>query len=220
MWIVQELWLARKILFVFGDSTLTFGALARRIGKREVLLPLGRTRRVPAVTLCSSDAWRGHPMGLGVLQDMFRRSLCHDPRDKVFSLLALLDKYERTVLETFFPDYTMSVERVALITLAHFELWPSSRYLQRGLAEDFVNVKPSWLGIQSEVLWASLLNEVSTIDDSGSPLLGRMYINLPPTDDLQNWLEIQRSGPLNDQLSAAAAAEIKVLRELSERTMR
>ncbi|KAI0198823.1 hypothetical protein F4808DRAFT_434578 [Astrocystis sublimbata] len=48
-----------------------------------------------------------------------RHSQCKDPRDRVFALLGLVEVVERRNLERFFPDYSLSVDRVLVITLAH-----------------------------------------------------------------------------------------------------
>ncbi|KAI1128309.1 hypothetical protein F5Y10DRAFT_240706 [Nemania abortiva] len=48
-----------------------------------------------------------------------RHSRCKDPRDRVFALLGLLQSWERASLEKFFPNYSLSHDRVVVITLAH-----------------------------------------------------------------------------------------------------
>ncbi|RWA10602.1 hypothetical protein EKO27_g4502 [Xylaria grammica] len=50
-----------------------------------------------------------------------RHSRCKDPRDRVFSLLGLLPLEERKLLERFFPNYSLSEDRVVVITLAHLQ---------------------------------------------------------------------------------------------------
>ncbi|SCO30852.1 uncharacterized protein FFMR_02053 [Fusarium fujikuroi] len=56
------------------------------------------------------------------LQDLLehhRRSRCGDQRDRVFSLLALVPSEEQEILRKFFPDYSLSIDQVLIITLAH-----------------------------------------------------------------------------------------------------
>ncbi|KAI0423955.1 hypothetical protein F5Y09DRAFT_325745 [Xylaria sp. FL1042] len=48
-----------------------------------------------------------------------RHSRCKDPRDRVFALLGLCPPEERASLEQFFPNYSLSHDRVVIITLAH-----------------------------------------------------------------------------------------------------
>jgi hypothetical protein len=56
-----------------------------------------------------------------------RDARCKDPRDKVFALLSLVDPEERAALSRFFPDYSLSHERVVVITLAHLIRYPVKR---------------------------------------------------------------------------------------------
>ncbi|KAI1271132.1 hypothetical protein F5Y07DRAFT_35126 [Xylaria sp. FL0933] len=48
-----------------------------------------------------------------------RHSRCKDPRDRVFALLGLCEPGERASLERYFPNYSLSPDRVIVITLAH-----------------------------------------------------------------------------------------------------
>lgn len=48
----------------------------------------------------------------------FKDSQCGDPRDKVFSLLSLIPENEQRALTRVFPDYSLAVEEVIVMTLA------------------------------------------------------------------------------------------------------
>jgi len=63
-----------------------------------------------------------HPEFLQPLHELLvnhRKSQCRDPRDRVFAQLGLIPLEERKLLERFFPDYQMSEDAVAVITLGH-----------------------------------------------------------------------------------------------------
>lgn len=50
-----------------------------------------------------------------------RHSSCSNPKDRIFALLNLLSPAESAILNVFFPDYDLSLERIQLITLAFLE---------------------------------------------------------------------------------------------------
>lgn len=71
-----------------------------------------------------------HPEYLRPLYELlveYRRSKSKDPRDRVFALLGLIPHDERTLLQIFFPDYSLSEEHVATIALAHVLFYNPSR---------------------------------------------------------------------------------------------
>jgi hypothetical protein len=92
----------------------------------------------------------------------YRHSQCTDPRDRVFALLGLLELSERKLLERFFPNYSLSEDRVIIITLAHLR--------DMSLIDVTVESEELFygLGVESKarrarLLWAA--EKVSTIVD-------------------------------------------------------
>lgn len=49
----------------------------------------------------------------------FKDCDCSDDRDRIFALLSLLKADERAALGQYFPDYSLSMEAVVVISLAH-----------------------------------------------------------------------------------------------------
>lgn len=77
-----------------------------------------------------------HPEILQPLCDLLidhHKSECKDPRDRVFALLGIISTDEREILSTVFPDYSMTLDHVLVITLAHLTQFPAiSRMMRRG----------------------------------------------------------------------------------------
>lgn len=61
----------------------------------------------------------------------FHQTNCKDPRDRVFAFLGILPSVEREHLLKHFPDYTLTFEGVANITLAHVQAHFGQRYFSR-----------------------------------------------------------------------------------------
>lgn len=53
-----------------------------------------------------------------------------DPRDKVFALLGLVELEERDFLLRNFPNYSLSMDQVRIITLSHLTQFPNDRQSQ------------------------------------------------------------------------------------------
>ncbi|KAI0399578.1 hypothetical protein F4802DRAFT_588771 [Xylaria palmicola] len=131
-WVIQECLLARDIqvhcsgsiaswehfrealsveagvdLFTYPEDSRTTEALdARKHGALPLLLA-----RLPG------DGFTQRPLEELIIHH--RHSQCKDPRDRVFALLGLLPSWERASLGRFFPNYSLSHDRVIIITLAH-----------------------------------------------------------------------------------------------------
>ena len=118
-WVIQEYRLARDLRVYCSDTSMDwdqFGDLVQRRtdaqGPQPTLLfsalPLvqGREATAPQETLL--DLLRKH-----------HRSQCKDPRDRIFALIGLLTDWERDLLSRVFPDYSLSVDVVRVIALAH-----------------------------------------------------------------------------------------------------
>ncbi|KAI8947604.1 hypothetical protein F4801DRAFT_582240 [Xylaria longipes] len=134
-WVIQECLLARSIQVHCG------GAVAHWEGFREAISIEANvdlfTFPEDSRTTATIDSRKhgalplllARPPGEDVLQQRplneliihHRHSRCKDPRDRVFSLLGLLPSVERKCLEEFFPNYSLSDDRVIVITLAHLQ---------------------------------------------------------------------------------------------------
>lgn len=134
IWIVQELIASRKVLYLWGRRRIgwvdfvtalpTFlTQMDGNIFEARLLLNgwFSDVWRPLASLLLSKDkegknfSWR---RPLRVMLSDVHKSSCSEPRDRVFGLLNILPTSERQILGTFFPDYSLSLERVQLITLA------------------------------------------------------------------------------------------------------
>ena len=126
MWIVQEVLVARKVIYLLGRFRVCKSDLvyARDGAKHYAIHLYGRTNQIWEVwrliyTDLENQSWQTN---IGQLLSITSGSECSDPRDRVFALLNLLPAVERDVLRHFFPDYSMSLERVHFITLAFIKL--------------------------------------------------------------------------------------------------
>ena len=75
-----------------------------------------------AAALLSSRDIDGYPEMKTPLHRLLLRHRacnCQDPRDRVFSLLSLVHHEEKPFLDKFFPDYDLSHDEVAVISVAH-----------------------------------------------------------------------------------------------------
>jgi len=90
--------------------------------ERNALLPDHIATRFAALPLTLGRHPDKHPEFLQPLATLLVnhcRSKCKDAKDRVFSLLGLVNSDERRLLSRFFPDYTMHVDVVRIVTLAH-----------------------------------------------------------------------------------------------------
>ena len=149
MWTIQEFLLARNVELVWGYSHYTWkwlyrsgqAAQAKRFQELDGVGPLSK------------------------LLFLYQKSQCSDPRDKVFALLSLLPEYERRALSEFFPDYSMSIEKVQLLAIAYLLKGARLRYhLPEIPYMRLLRIKPYWvcaeaLGIQDLGVWDVLMAE-------------------------------------------------------------
>jgi hypothetical protein len=136
VWVIQEFMLARQQYIFWNGYHMTWATMkaAIPISIRHVkpytttLLPFLGTMPPCALVRASTDSERPY------LHELLKRhqyTHCHDPRDRVFSMLSLVPERERAQLRKFFPDYTMSVKEVAIILLAHYSRDPQYDEIQR-----------------------------------------------------------------------------------------
>ncbi|KAI0165111.1 HET-domain-containing protein [Hypoxylon sp. FL1284] len=131
VWIVQELILSKDVVLLYGRSRRrwTWGWKIRQAFYRVWSLD-GRYNAFANMGLLGFGARniRNRGRNLGELMNFLERSEATDARDRVFALLGLVEPDERRLLGTVFPDYTMSHEKVMLITMAYLREFYAWRY--------------------------------------------------------------------------------------------
>ncbi|KAI0121869.1 HET-domain-containing protein [Daldinia grandis] len=124
MWIVQELILAKKITLLYGHFRLPWEGVK---GILQAWSTIGKSkwRHSAAVNLVymtvGASYTQEHGRALGELMRYLENSEASDPRDRVFALVGLMESEERKLLGTIFPDYSMSHEKVMLVTMAYLK---------------------------------------------------------------------------------------------------
>ncbi|KAI0116184.1 HET-domain-containing protein [Hypoxylon sp. NC0597] len=124
MWIVQELILARTIILLYGHLRLPWKGVN---GVMQAWSTFGKSkwRHSPAINLVfmtvGAQYTRKYGRALGELMRYLEHSEATDPRDRVFALIGLMEGEERRLLGMIFPDYTMSHEKVVLVTMAYLK---------------------------------------------------------------------------------------------------
>jgi hypothetical protein len=127
MWIIQEVILARKIVFLYGYVWLneSFWALVCRThphgprgneGREDVAVAFGNTpasRKIINNRLAYHDPTRSIDVALTVMYEEYAKQMCSDPRDRIYGLLSLMpDDYPIK------PDYSLSVVDVKRLMLS------------------------------------------------------------------------------------------------------
>lgn len=123
MWIVQELILAKDIILLYGHYRFPWKGI---VGLRAWgTFGKAKWRNSAAMDLIGmtvgAQYTQKYGRALGELMRYLEHSEATDPRDRVFALLGLMEGEERQMLDTIFPDYTMSHEKVMLITMAYLK---------------------------------------------------------------------------------------------------
>lgn len=168
---MQELIVSRKVLYLWGrrrigwldfmvalqiflteidgnviEARLLLNGWLSDIWRPLATLALTKNREKKAMS-----SWR-RPLSI-MLRDL-RKSECSEPRDRVFGVLNVLPAHERQILGTFFPDHSLSLERVQLITLAFLRLQDSS--LRKWHSQSLKSLLWMLHNIQSEDLHSQL----------------------------------------------------------------
>ncbi|KAI1768399.1 HET-domain-containing protein [Hypoxylon sp. FL1150] len=127
MWIVQELILAKEIVLLYGHARLPW-EMAWGILQAWSTLGKSRWRNSAAASLVQLGVGRvgasyiqKQGRALGELMRYLEHSEATDSRDRVFALLGLMEAEERRFISTIFPDYTMSHEKVMLVTMTYLK---------------------------------------------------------------------------------------------------
>lgn len=128
IWVIQEFILALRLEIPCGRnqiSFLEFEHLIRKhlsnIGDGNLLMASLVQACAPAPMILERNLHTFSFESIHKLVELISRqqhSSCKDPRDRVFALLNLVFEEERDILTQVFPDYSMSEEKVMIITLA------------------------------------------------------------------------------------------------------
>ncbi len=129
-----------------------------------------------ALPLVMGRALDRHPEVMQPLYDLLishQRSRCKDTRDRVFSLLGLILEDERSLLRRFFPDYTLSDDHIAIITLAYLTQC-SSILSPRGFPRITAGSEELFLGlgVKSEARTRYLIDRTEQLDYLGAEWVG------------------------------------------------
>jgi hypothetical protein len=140
-WVIQEFLLAREI-HMYCSNIRVDGHFFRDMLSRAADMELLNVEVADLVTQPDlMRKWPALPLVIGrhvdrypdLRQPLYDLLAGHayaqsmDPRDKVFALLGLLPSEERAYLQRSFPDYTLSVEQVNVVTLAHLKVFAGDR---------------------------------------------------------------------------------------------
>ncbi|KAI1378010.1 HET-domain-containing protein [Hypoxylon crocopeplum] len=124
MWIVQELVLAKSIILLYGHLRLPWDGVR---GVMQAWSTFGKSkwRHSAAINMVfmtvQAPYTQKYGRALGELMRYLEHSEATDPRDRVFALLGLMEGEERELLGKIFPNYTMSHEKVMLVTMAYLK---------------------------------------------------------------------------------------------------
>ena len=126
-WVIQEFMLAQNITLCFGGSEIHWQDFFRVVSevamKHDDAAFAASNGPFPLLESRDHPSYVERPRSLFDLLQMYHKSKCSDPRDRVFALMGLLPKDERQSLERFFPDYSLSHDAVVLVTLAHLRAY-------------------------------------------------------------------------------------------------
>lgn len=119
MWIAQEFLLAQRVFLLCGRCCVTWEEFKMSYDSSQSR-NMADSTILPFIPLRDKHAFeRG--LTLEQLLERYCQSQCRDPRDRVFSILTLLNPRERTQLGQYFPNYRLSVEDVLIITMIHLK---------------------------------------------------------------------------------------------------
>ncbi|KAJ9651727.1 hypothetical protein H2198_008999 [Neophaeococcomyces mojaviensis] len=134
-WVIQEFLLAQHLTIYSGQSSIDFKLFWAEVHKTLRLYnPYGpnpppepyeysELDRSPALSLAGARQILGDTKfdnrSLYRLLIQHSDARCTDPRDRVFAMLGLVRVEERKVLMRSFPDYSLSIQQVLVMTMAH-----------------------------------------------------------------------------------------------------
>ncbi|KAI0376274.1 heterokaryon incompatibility protein-domain-containing protein [Hypomontagnella monticulosa] len=170
-WVIQEFLLAINVELYCSNSKMDWSVFrdmlchvadVNEVGGEEI--PSRALDSYRALSLVMGRHPDKHPGILQPLHDLLiahRRSVCKDPRDRVFALMGLIDQEERDLLSRLFPNYAITEEQVNIITIAHI------LYFDRFSGKRALNINSEVLlalGIKSKAKRKSLLRRAKRLD--------------------------------------------------------
>ncbi|KPI36258.1 uncharacterized protein AB675_7261 [Cyphellophora attinorum] len=116
LWIVQELTLAQKVNFLCGHTQMgrrTFELFLKCWrGGKELLAPEDTSASRHVYTLLNlRHRYLASPLDLAALTRDFSRSRCHDPRDRIYGMLAMMSREEAHRIRI---DYSVPLMEILL----------------------------------------------------------------------------------------------------------
>jgi Heterokaryon incompatibility protein (HET) len=135
-WVIQEFLLGRDVQLYCSGNRIGWLHFQDILG-HETNVNFLSSEAYDTINNTATDLYAAVPLVMGrhidrhpeILQPLHqllvnhRKSQCKEPRDRVFALLGLIPLDERNLLERFFPDYEMSEDAIAVITLGHVALF-------------------------------------------------------------------------------------------------
>ena len=155
-WTIQELVLARDAEFLYGRHRIDMNSFLLEAsegpGSHRVDDPLDRWRQLR----CMSKRRRS----LRAVLRLSEHCECDDPRDNIFAILSILRNTDREILSHFFPDYSLSLQRVQLIAFAFLrqEQYSRKRSNRANVKEAFRLLQISSKSFQTELLSKSVVS--------------------------------------------------------------
>ncbi|KAI8627407.1 heterokaryon incompatibility protein-domain-containing protein [Xylariaceae sp. FL1651] len=160
VWVIQEYLLGRNIELYCGNDRIHWqyfhDMLCTMAGIEEFYdttrePPRGRGENaLAAIPLITARHMDKYPENLQPLCDLLidhSGAQCKDPRDRVFALLGLVARDERQVLNKCFPNYSLSVDHVRIMTLAHIMYFPGESRMTRAGVEITADSEKLFLGL-------------------------------------------------------------------------
>lgn len=133
-WVIQEFLLGQDVHIYCGNTRVEWLHFRTLLGQASGIhddfsedvnytrSPTGSWAAWPLVTGRHPDKHPELQQSLYKLLITYGSSNCKDTRDRVFALLGLVTLQEKSLLERFLPDYTMSEDNVIVIALCHVQL--------------------------------------------------------------------------------------------------
>lgn len=178
-WVVQEFSLAKDVsihcsnvlipLSWFRDILIDKAGLDHKQSLQRPYISAELASQYKALPLVLGRHTDIDPIPQRSLYDLIsqhRNSECKDPRDRVFSLLGLVDERERGLLGRVFPNYSLPKEIVWVLTLAHLTQYWSAATIDAGLKKITASSDDIFLGLglDDTGLRTKLLREAELID--------------------------------------------------------
>jgi hypothetical protein len=163
IWVIQEFLLASDVALYCSGSLVDYQDF-------KMLMELPSTTASATADdphLASSFVAGRHPdkhpdfaQSLHDLVESHAQAECGNPRDRIFALLGLISDLERSLLQRFLPDYSLTSEEVITIAFAHM-----TQYSHRDTV--LSNKVYQGLGIRSERQKAKLLRRAKDFNYAG-----------------------------------------------------